>query len=329
MPDALNVDAGSLRFVPLVARHIPALLSWLNALPDNDVWTERAVRFRTTDHPDYDPLLMFAVEQDDESIGILVATTANETGWIPLFLVRPDRQRCGIGTAMFERVERLLADRGITEISVGWALPRYFLPGIQVAFTSALVFLDRRGYETNREARVNMEVVLEGRSFDTTEAEMRLSQEGFTVRRGTHPDLPSITRLCEAHNSLGWATETRWGLEQEPTTVFVAERDGEVRAFAVHSVCGPVHFGPMLTASELRGLGIGSVLLKRCLQDYQEAGLGRCEIAWAGPLSFYARSVDARVNKVFWTFHKSLHSGKSSESGPTLLPHPPEHRGCP
>jgi hypothetical protein len=62
----------------------------------------------------------------------------------------------------------------------------------------------------------------------------------------------------------------------------------------------------MLTASDLRGLGIGSVLLKCCLQDWQRAGMEKCEIMWAGPLSFYARSVGATMGRAFWTFHKTI-----------------------
>jgi len=62
----------------------------------------------------------------------------------------------------------------------------------------------------------------------------------------------------------------------------------------------------MLTAADLRGLGIGSVLLKRCLQDWERAGVSRCEIVWAGPISFYARSVGATLGRAFWAFRKSL-----------------------
>ncbi|MBN1933673.1 MAG: GNAT family N-acetyltransferase, partial [Anaerolineae bacterium] len=72
------------------------------------------------------------------------------------------------------------------------------------------------------------------------------------------------------------------------------------------SVVGPTHFGPMLTSPELRGLGIGSVLLKRCLVDWQKAGHTRCEIIWTGPISFYARAVGATMGSAFWVFYKSL-----------------------
>jgi hypothetical protein len=112
--------------------------------------------------------------------------------------------------------------------------------------------------------------------------------------------------MCQTHGFHAWIVETSMGLQKDPPPMFVATMPGAICGFAAHSVCGPNFFGPMLTSSELRGQGIGTVLLKRCLQDMQRAGLERCEILWAGPLSFYARSVGATIGRAFWAWHKSL-----------------------
>ncbi len=61
----------------------------------------------------------------------------------------------------------------------------------------------------------------------------------------------------------------------------------------------------MLTAASLRGQGIGVALLKRCLADLQRLGYRRAEIIWAGPISFYAKVVDACVGRVFWEWKKT------------------------
>jgi mycothiol synthase len=294
------------QIVPFVEAHLSIFTEWFNALPGNDVWTEESVLDKSIRDKTYDPALMFAVETDHEPVGFLLGSIANEVGWIRAFLVRPDRQCEGIGTAMFDTIEAIFAERGVSDVNVGWALPKYFLPGIDIRYTSAIVFLDRRGYQTTRETRINMDIMLTGRDFDTTESESRLRKQGITVRRGQYTDRPGIDLLCETYSSPGWAVETGFALTRDPVTAFVAERDGEICAFATHSVCGPVHFGPMLTADKLRGMGIGSVLLKRCLQDWQRKGVERCEVVWAGPLSFYGRSVGATMGRAFWTYHKSL-----------------------
>ncbi len=301
-----KLDPNTIRLVPFEADHLPAFTAWFSALPGNAAWTEEWVRMKTLADETYDPGLMVTAETEGEPVGFIIGNVANDVGWIRTFIVRPDRRRQGVGTLLFDTVEQRLRERGITEVNVGWALPRYLLPGVDITYTSAIVFLDRRGYETNRETRVNMDVVLTGRAFETAGTETELRRQGVTVRRAVPGDRDEITALCHAEGYHGWANETGLALDLARVPVFIAVSSGRIRAFATHSLCGPIHFGPMLTAAELRGLGIGSVLLKRCLQDWQHDGVERCEITWAGPLTFYARSVGATMGRAFWTFHRSL-----------------------
>ena len=294
------------QIVAFAEQHIAPFCRWFNTLPGNDLWTESSVRLRTIHDPTYDPQLMIALEQDGVPVGFLLANIANDTGWIRAFIVHPDYQRSDIGTAMFNTVEERLSRRGVGEINAGWAVPNYFLPGIDINYTPAIAFLDQRGYQTNRETRVNMEVRLQGQDLSTVSEEGELAHQQITTRRAQPPDADSIRDLCVRHGAPEWAAETMRALENEPVTVFVALQQGQLCAFATHSVCGPVHFGPMLTDPELRGKGIGTVLLKHCLADWQSAGISRCEIMWAGPISFYARAIGATICKGFWTFRKTL-----------------------
>ena len=291
---------------PFRKTHLGAFTAWFNALPNNNHWTEAWISYKTLEDETYDPALMLAAERNGEPVGFVIGNVANNVGWIRAFIVHPDRRRRGIGSALFEAVEQSFRAQGISEINVGWALPRYLLPGVDLTYTSAITFLDRHGYQTNRETRVNMDVILTGRDFDTMAQEALLLKHDITVRRAVAQDRGQITQLCLAENSGGWAIETGMALDMAPIPVFVATRHGKIVAFATHSLCGPIQFGPMLTATELRGKGVGSLLLKRCLRDWQQAGIERCEISWAGPLSFYTRTVGATMGRAFWAFHKSL-----------------------
>jgi len=307
-----RTEGADYQIVPFAEAHVAPFTSWFNALGSNDVWTESSVRRKTTQDATHDPALMLCAQEAGQPVGFVLGNIADGQAWVRAFLVRPDRQRRGIGTLLFDQVESVFAERGIDKVHVGWARPNYFLPGVDIKYTPAIVFLDRRGYQTNREARVNLDVAIAERNWDTDREETDLAARGFRVRRGRPGDEPAIARLCEMHGYHGWAVEAAMALEERPTTVFVAESashpDPEcaIRAFAAHSVTGPAHFGPMLTAADLRGMGIGSVLLKRCMRDWQQAGVSRCEIVWAGPISFYARAVGATIGRAFWTFHKSL-----------------------
>ena len=64
-------------------------------------------------------------------------------------------------------------------------------------------------------------------------------------------------------------------------------------------------FGPEGVEKSLRGLGVGGVLLLRCLGDMKSRGYARCEIGWVGPYAFYAKVADARVCRVFWQMEKA------------------------
>jgi GNAT superfamily N-acetyltransferase len=296
----------TLTVIPFTEAHLAPFTTWFNALPENDVWTTDWVRSKTLDDPNYDPGLMLAAQDGDTPVGCVLGNIVDDKGWIKAFLVRPDCQRQGIGTMLFETVERAFAQRGIEIVTVGYAPLYYFIPGINLKYTSAVVFLDQRGYQTDRTVRVNLDVLIRERDFDTAASEARLRERGIVVRRGTLDDVNALVELCNANGYQGWMAESRIALQKIPPTVFVAERDGDVLAFAAHSVVGPLHFGPMLTSPDLRGIGIGSVLLKRCLVDWQRAGHDRCEIIWAGPISFYARVVGATMGSAFWIFRKSL-----------------------
>ena len=62
----------------------------------------------------------------------------------------------------------------------------------------------------------------------------------------------------------------------------------------------------MGTAPELRGKGLGRVLLLRCLRDLRDLGYREAQIGWVGPLDFYARHCGAQVSRVFWMLRKEL-----------------------
>ena len=91
-------------------------------------------------------------------------------------------------------------------------------------------------------------------------------------------------------------------------TPHLAERDGTALGFAAHSACNVEWgwFGPMGTAPAARGLGIGAVLLHRCLADLRSAGHDRATIAWAAALPFYERACGAQPSHHFRRFERPL-----------------------
>jgi mycothiol synthase len=77
------------------------------------------------------------------------------------------------------------------------------------------------------------------------------------------------------------------------------------------SVCAygvnrPHEVGPVGTSPQVRRLGIGEVLLKRCLAEQRDRGVTTAELVWAGPLSYFSRAVNATIGRAFWQYDKDL-----------------------
>jgi predicted N-acetyltransferase YhbS len=231
-------------------------------------------------------------------------------GHIDLVAVRPDRRRRGIGRALLTRAEEALGALGAVEMVLAGNPPRYAWPGIDVRYTPAICTALALGYQHDRTAW-NMTVDLSSPALgDTAEAEQRLAAHGVTVRRATAADLPALVEFAETRFGGAWSGEVSLSIGQEDAGCHLAVRDGEVLGFAAYGSVRPTWFGPMGTAPSARGLGIGGVLLRRCLRDQRAAGHRRAQIGWVGPIPFYADMVGAWVERVFFLYRKELGGGE-------------------
>ena len=297
---------GSPRTVPFTGEHIPLFTEWFGSLPDNGCWTEEWVRRKSIEDPAYDPALMITAIEGGEPAGFLLAASIGGKGYIKAFVVDPARRRRGIGRLLFSSVEGELGKRGVSAISVGHSPPRYFLPGVDLRYSDAVMFLLSLGYDTNRNCRVNMRVPHPRSGWDTVAEADDLLSAGFTLRRGTAEDAKALRGFCTDTGYGGWADETTLALADPLPGVHLCTQDGRITGFAAHGIVGPRHFGPMLTEKRYRGKGIGRVLLLRCLEDLSAAGLSWSEIVWTGPILFYARGCGAMMGNVYWEFTKDL-----------------------
>jgi hypothetical protein len=75
--------------------------------------------------------------------------------------------------------------------------------------------------------------------------------------------------------------------------------------FACHSVNRAGWIGPMATDPRWGRGGIGASLLSALCQDLMIAGRRDAEIAWVGPVGFYAKTAGAAVSRVFRSYVKA------------------------
>ncbi|GII66899.1 hypothetical protein Skr01_69840 [Sphaerisporangium krabiense] len=224
-------------------------------------------------------------------------------GHIDLLAVRPAARGRGLGRALVVAAEGWLREHGVQEVSLAGNPPCYAWPGIDVRYTPAVLLAESLGYE-RRHTAWNMSVGLEpsgrpwGQAGDGDLA--RLAAADVTLHAAPSGDRGEVAAFVRAHWNDAWA----WEAEQAAGCHY-AVRDGEILGFAAWGT-RPAWFGPMGTAEAARGLGVGRVLLRRCLDELAKAGHASAQIAWVGPIGFYAKAVGARVERAFWLYGRSL-----------------------
>ena len=230
-------------------------------------------------------------------------------GHVNLLVVDPGFRRLGHGRALLAALEERLAAAGAERILIGGATPLFAWPGVDVRYTAAGCLAEATGYVRHGEA-VNMTVELAGAAgrLATDEDEKRLAARGIAVRRLRPDDREPIGAWLAGWGGT-WREEALSTLERHGAGCHIAVlRDGAADAEYVGFACYGVNrvdwFGPMGTSGELRGLGIGGVLLRRCLNNLRSAGHRTAQIGWVGPVGFYARTVDAYVERVFRIYRK-------------------------
>ncbi|GAB5519345.1 MAG: hypothetical protein RhofKO_15960 [Rhodothermales bacterium] len=240
-------------------------------------------------------------------MGMAVMRTVDgaQRGYVKLLAVAPESRREGLGRLMLRRLEDELKKHRVEEIRVAESAPNYLTPGLDVRYTPAMLLLDAEGYACTGET-YNLHVDLR-QDWDTSRNEMRLAQQGVIIRRAELEDQSEMASFLAEHWP-AWQAEIAVAFEQDPIALHLAVRDTEVLGFSAYDTnnIGTGWFGPMGTAPGVRGLGIGGLLLKRCLADLKAQGLAHAVIPWVGPVRFYSNSVGATIDRVFYRYAKQV-----------------------
>ncbi|MEV4707837.1 GNAT family N-acetyltransferase [Actinoplanes sp. NPDC049316] len=236
-------------------------------------------------------------------IGVVLGSVSHRdasVGHIDLIAVHPQERRRGVGRALVARVEGALAGLGAGDVVIAGNAPYYAWPGIDVRCTPAVCAAMALGFEQDQPAW-NMTANL------TDPVAEPPVPEGVTVRRATAEDVPALVDFALTTFGAGWAGEITHSVGRERAGCHVAfDKTGGILGFAAYGSSRPSWFGPMGTAPAARGLGIGNLLLRRCLADQRTDGHDSVQIGWVGPLSFYSKAVAARVERVFLPYRKQL-----------------------
>jgi len=253
--------------------------------------------------PPHDSSLRVVAAIDDTPVAFALGSVHERTGYVDALAVDETVRQQGVGSTLLRDLEHRLTNAAAEHFAIGGNTWFYAWPGIDLAYTAALCFAERQGYRRVNVVQ-NMDVDLDrwvpGRADDVLDQHGRVA----TVRRAGAADWSELEGFVRSRFTEVWRHEAELALHRDAPTVFVACRDDRITGFACHGVYRPGWFGPLGVDPDCRGAGIGAALLLRCLDDLAATAVAIAQIAWIGPLAFYARTVDARCGRVFAVLEK-------------------------
>lgn len=290
--------------------NLPEILELCNTNMEFDTLSETLLREKVVDDPDYQPELIYTATEDTGIVGFIsgvIRQIRNERiAYVKLMVVAKNRRRQGIGKKMYLALEEKFRKGKVDKIRIYDAPFNYFMPGIDPRYTAALSFFETLGFKRFADTS-NLIVELPGQDFSTENEEKALVQKGIEISRAGYEDMQEIMDFIDEHFAL-WRYEVSNAYNSLPVSLHIARQEGKVKAFSGHNGnnFGTGWFGPMGTHPDLRGLGIGGILLKRCLQEMKDWELEQSIIPWVGPIRFYSYYANAVVERVFWRYEKII-----------------------
>jgi len=231
---------------------------------------------------------------------------SHHIGQLKLLVVDPGQRRLGHGRALLAAAEAWAVTQGATEMQMAGAAPFYLWPGVDLQSLAMLCLAETAGYEVTG-CELNL-------SLPTTfRAE---PPSGIVVRRVLNEtDVAAVETLVGAYWPW-WLDETRRGIEHGTCHAAFADPDAAraddepaagpaALGFACHSVNRAGWIGPLGTAPASRDRGLGHALLGQLCRDLTIADFVDAEVAWIGPVGFYAKA-GAAVSHVYRTYARPL-----------------------
>jgi GNAT superfamily N-acetyltransferase len=130
---------------------------------------------------------------------------------------------------------------------------------------------------------------------DAASYEARIADAGLRVRRAEPWDRIAFRTFVTKNFSELWSVEAERAFSYTPIAAYVAIDKGQIAGFAAYECTRKGFFGPTGVREDLRGKGLGAVLLLRCLESMRELGYAYAIIGDPGPKEYYEKLVGATV----------------------------------
>lgn len=231
----------------------------------------------------------FLGDRDGAAVWVLREVDEIAVAWLLVVAVPPEHRRRGRAQELVHATTALARDAGAVDLHLGNATPRYLWPGVDFSNLPAVCLFETTGFEPYG-ATCNMSI--------TTDFQAPVPA-GISIAREAADGAVALARSEFPH----WEDEV--ARSTEAGTCFVASGAGDTIGFACHSANRDRWIGPMATDPSRRRGGTGHALLAAVCTDLAMDGVRTAEIAWVGPIGFYAKA-GARVSRVFRNARRKL-----------------------
>ncbi|MFG3045004.1 GNAT family N-acetyltransferase [Streptomyces sp. NPDC048241] len=283
----------------------PLVAAWCRSAPADPITGDRFRNLVLLD-ANFDPAGLRIAVEDGRLVGAAYAVRRltplhgtdlePEQGWLPFFFVAPEARGRGVGRGLLTDALDWLLAHGRTRVDFAPYTPNYVLPGLDAErYPEAAGLLESLGFRTVDEA-VAMDRSLTDYAFPA-EAGRRaaeLTARGYRFGTPADDELPALLALAAVHFVPDWARAIRECLlNGAPPDRIVVARDpsGRLVGWAMHGTYESAveRFGPFGVLDEMRGTGLGGVLLHLVLERMRARGAGSAWFLWTDRESAAAR----------------------------------------
>ncbi|WP_229882245.1 GNAT family N-acetyltransferase [Streptomyces alanosinicus] len=210
-----------------------------------------------------------------------------EQGWIPFFFVDPAARGRGLGRRLLTDALDWLHRHGRMRVDFSSYTPNYILPGLDAeTYPEAAGLLESLDFRTLYEAAA-MDRGLVGYRFpeDVARRLAELTARGYRFATPSDDDLVPLVALAGGHFTPDWAHAIRECLVTgTPVDRIVIAQDpsGRLVGWAMHGAyeSADERFGPFGVLEEMRGTGLGKILLHLVLERMRARGAHSAWFLW-------------------------------------------------
>jgi GNAT superfamily N-acetyltransferase len=201
-----------------------------------------------------------------------IAGLQPDQGWIAAMGVHPSRRGQGVGKALLDAVEGLLAAEGAKKIDVGPYATNYFCSGVDKdTYAPGVRFFTRRGYTAKGES-FSMDIDLHGYQKPARYVEKKKALQAAGYRFKAFEPGDALGLFAFMREDFGWwLPDVRASIlagRAEKTLILAQNAGGETVGFVLRAMDGTgERFGPFGTKPSLQGIGLGSTLFHEMMEN--------------------------------------------------------------